>query len=538
MDHTPGRGVSRRVRRRARTGALLTLTIAGLALAPAVASADVCPTRVDPTDFTTEAQLRALNQVEQDFGPRPTASPSQHAFIDWLEGQMSAIPGVQTSSLPYTTDRWDSQPGTLEVGGQQIRLAGPVPFAASTGAGGVNAPLVYVPPGQSITSANSAGKIVVRDLPVTSLPNLFFYPPMFGFSMYDPDNTINLLGTFDSEGLAQAALDVDAAEAAGAKAVLSVSRLAYDQFAGSYAPYEGQPLGLPSAYLAADEGQQLKDAIAGTPNVRATLTQESSSAPTATRTLLATLPGGNAKKIVVESHTDGMNGEWDNGPISMIAMARYLASLPIECRPETIQFAFVTGHLHQHLVSDLVRNGGAGQLAITLDQEYDQNKVKGVVVLEHMGARRYEAVDRPGKPGKRLQLTDQNEMYWIPVTESLKLRQLVVGEVDRRDLRRTAVLKGLDVADLTRVPQICSFGGEGTPYNQHLLPTVSGVALPGGLFSPQFGLEAIDFDLMRRQTLAFTDIVTGMSRMTQAEVAGDVTFMRQQRANGAPTCAY
>ncbi|WP_320673020.1 PA domain-containing protein [Patulibacter defluvii] len=538
MDPTPGRGVPRRVRRRARTAAVTALALAGLALAPAVASADVCPTRVDPTDFTTEAQLKALNQIEQDFGPRPTASPSQHQFVDWLEQQMGAIPGVQTSSLPYVTDRWDAGAGTLTVGGQQVRLAGPIPFTASTGSGGVTGPVVHLASGQSITPANAAGKIVVRDLPITSLPNLLFYPPFFGFSMYDPDNSTNLLGAFESEQLAQSAVDAAAAKAAGAKALLMVSRLPQEQFAGSYAPYEGQPLEIPGAYLSSDEGKQVKDAAAATPGVQATLTQEASFTPSTTRTLLATLPGGSAKKVVVESHTDGMNGEWDNGPIAMIAMARYFASLPVSCRPETIQFAFVTGHLHQHLVSDDVRNGGAGQLAITLDQEYDQGKVKGVVVIEHLGARRYEAVDRPGHPGKQMQLVDQNEMYWLPVSESLKLRQLVVDEVQRRDLRRTAVLKGLDVADLTRVPQICSFGGEGTPYNQHLLPTVAGVALPGGLFSPQFGLEAIDFDLMRRQSIAFTDIVSGMSRMSQADVAGDVTFMRQQRAGGAKTCAY
>ena len=76
---------------------------------------------------------------------------------------------------------------------------------------------------------------------------------------------------------------------------------------------------------------------------------------------------------MIESHTDGMNAVWDNGPVAMISMARYLARLPLDCRRRTIQFAFVTGHLYQRLKRG-ERDGGAEQVAKRLDREYDRGE--------------------------------------------------------------------------------------------------------------------------------------------------------------------
>jgi hypothetical protein len=316
-----------------------------------------------------------------------------------------------------------------------------------------------------------------------------------------------------------------------------VSQLPTAQIRGTYAPYEGLPLGVPGAFLGVDEGEAVKAAIrAG--GATGTFVSEVRWTPARTRTLLATLRGASDQKIVVTSHTDGMNPVWDNGPLSMLAQARWLAALPAACRPKTIQFAFTTGHLYQHLTGDGTREGGAGQYAALLDREYDEGKVAAVVVLEHIGARRYDAVARPdGLPGKQL-VADRslNELLLLPITDSWPLRDAVQDAIEDRDVRRTALLKGLSAADLTTVPHHCSFGGEGTPYVQHLLPTISPIAAPKTLFSPQFGTEALDVDLWRRGTLAFTDVVLKLGTMTQADIAGDFTFMRDQRARGARTC--
>ena len=53
-----------------------------------------------------------------------------------------------------------------------------------------------------------------------------------------------------------------------------------------------------------------------------------------------------SERIVFASHTDGMNAVWDNGPTAILALAQYFASLPLECRSRTIEFAFTTAHLY------------------------------------------------------------------------------------------------------------------------------------------------------------------------------------------------
>ncbi len=522
-----------------RMGLPLLALAAGIAMPGSALAEEICPVRVDASGFADNAQLLRYAQRQQDFGPRPTASAAHTDYIDWLQSEISAVPGISISSLDYEVDRWDAGTTTLNVGGRSLDVAGAIPFTNGTGSGGTTAPLVYLPAGTNITAANSAGKIVVRDLPWNNAPYLLFYPPLLGWSVYDPGLTINMLGSDSTEVLAQAGVDAEAARAAGAAGVLMVSQLPTAQIRGTYAPYEGLPIGAPGAFIGVDEGEALKAAIrSGGAGTTGTFVSDVRWTPARTRTVLATLRGASDQKIVITSHTDGMNPVWDNGPLSMLAQARYLAALPAACRPKTIQFAFTTGHLYQHLTGDGRREGGAGQYAALLDREYDEGKVAGVVVLEHIGARRYDAVARGGGlPGKQL-VADRslNELLLLPVTDSNPLRSAVQTAIQDRDVRRTAMVKGLSAADLATVPHHCSFGGEGTPYVQHLLPTISPIAAPKMLFTPQFGVEALDVDLWRRGTLAFTDVVLKMGTMSQADIAGDFTFMRDQRARGARTC--
>lgn len=500
---------------------ILAALVGLLAPASTAQAALVCPERVDPAAFT-EQRLRDLAEQQHAFGTRPTGSPAHAAYLDWVEDQIGSVPGLEMSALPYEIDRWDDLSATVQIGTQDIPVAAAIPF---TNAADVTAPLAYLPDGTNITAANASGKIVIRDLPWNSVPNLLFYPLMLGYSMYDPALTINMLGSESMEAPAQSDTDLKAAEAAGAVGVIMVSRLPHAQISGMYAPYEGLPYDLPGVYVGTTQGDQLKNAG------QATLTLNAAWTPITTRTVLATLPGGSEQKTVVTSHTDGTSAVWDNGPLTMIEMARYLATLPIECRPRTVQFAFTTGHLYQHLTGPDEREGGAGQLAKQLDAEYDQGNVSAVVVLEHLGARKYDVQNGQLQADPAL-----TELLWVPVTDSTPLRELVKGHIEHWDVRRTAILKGLSAADLTKVPHHCSFGGEGTPYNQHLLPTIAPIAVPKTLFSPQFGAEALDFAVMRRASLAFTDVVLDLGTMAQSSIAGDVTTMRQQRASGTLTC--
>lgn len=499
----------------------IALAVGALALT-LTASAEAamrCPSAVNASAFASTSTLRQMNAFEGSLGARPTASPAQTRFVDWLERQMDAIPGVRTRSLPYAVQRWDASGAALSVDGRDLPIASVVPYAQPTPAAGLTAPVVVIAADRDITAAEAAGKIVVRD----------WVPGTVPYSVFDR-GVLGVGGRFDATGdytrdfLAPVMPDLEAAAAAGAAGLILVRDVPRDQ-ADFLAPYEGVQWGVPAVYVGADEGAAIKAATSATLTLAATRT------PARTRTLVATLPGRSAQKLVVESHTDGANALWDNGPIAMVAMARYLARLPQACRPRTIEFSFVTGHLYQRLVAPDVRDGGAEQRAAVLDREYERGRVAGVLVLEHLGALEY------GLRDGRLQQTGRQELLLVPVSESDQLRAAVLRQVVRHRLEQTAVIVGADAPEPGRVPEHCSFGGEGTPYNHHLLPVVSPIAAPRGLFSPSFGMEAIDIPYMRRQTLAFTDLLLAMGRMSRADIAGRVTQERAQRQAGAPGCA-
>lgn len=543
MERKPREGNMRTESRSAaltRTNAILlglAMTVCLALTLPSLASAaKECPANLNLSKFTGKAGLKKLNASEWRFGQRPTGSPNQNEFISWLEKRVKAFPGIRTRSLPYRVNRWRSRSTTLRVSGKKLPVAGPIPYSRPTGKAGASAPVSYVPLGESITPENAAGRIVLRHLPLGKVPYGVFMPGALGVSLFDPGNTLDPMADYEREFLTPVVPDIEAAESAGAAGLMFYFDLPRDQVKGFYAPYEGLQWKLPAAYLGVDEGQKIVDSLADGGSVNATLTVRARRAPARTRTLLATLPGRSKQRIVVESHTDGVNAIWDNGPIAMLAMAKYLSSLPRHCRERTVQFAFVTGHLYQRLVSKDVRDGGAEQLAARLDRQYDQGKVAGVVVLEHLGAREYLPVPRSGKPGFRLKKSGRHELLLVPVTESEPLRDEVTRLAARYRLDRTAVIIGADVPEPDRVPVNCSFGGEGTPYNHHLLPTVAAIAAPNVLFNPAFGLGAIDFRHMRRQSMAFTELVREMSGMKRNEIAGNITAQRIARAEGAPGC--
>lgn len=272
------------------------------------------------------------------------------------------------------------------------------------------------------------------------------------------------------------------------------------------------------------------------PGVRARVTLVSRRAPVTTRTLTVTVPGSGRERVVVDSHTDGTNAVEDNGPIAMLAIARYLSGLPSACRRRPVQFSFSTGHFYQRLVSPARRHGGTGVVARRLDRDYDGGTVAGVVVVEHLGAREWTAAPRADGVGRVLRLTGRPELTLVGVSESPKLVGGVETVIRRHDLRRTALLRGADGAVAERVPPRCSFGGEGTPFNERLLPTVATIAAPQTLYNAPFGFEGIDFGLMRAQTLAYTDLVLRLERMSRADIAGRVLDFRARRRAGTATC--
>lgn len=501
-----------------------------------------CPVAPDPAALPDAATLRQMNTFLAGLGVRPTGSAAQNKYITWIRRQLRQIPGAHIAEQHFTINRWSHGSMKLRIGTGRssvvVPIAAPVPYAEPTPRGGDSAPLVEIPDEQPITAANAAGRIVVRPAPAGEVPNYDFFLPAVSWAVYDPQNTIDptqqFLGDFINYNARVA--DLRDAAAAGAKAILFVKDLPRSQLANHYEPYEGTPWQVPAVYLGADEGKQISDALAGGAQVTARLVLHASYRQVQTPTVLATIDGQSPQRIVVDSHTDGTNAVEDNGPIAMIAMARYLAALPSSCRPRTIEFAFPTAHFYQRVADSEHRYGGAGVIATELDHEYDEGKVSSVLVLEHLGAIDYEQMPRAGGgPGYELMPNGLRAIQFIGITPSPPLVAAVTEVVHNYDMQRTILLQGADAPGST-VPAHCNFGGEGTPYNVHLLPTIGVIAAPQSLYDPSFGLEGIDFDVMHSELLGYTELLNRLGTMSQAEVAGEIPVEREQRAAGGAPC--
>lgn len=520
----------------------LTIALAAVALGAPAAQAATCPTAPDPAALPSVAQLRDQDGFLASLGARPTGSASQEEYIAWIRRQLQSIPGIEQHDITYPIDRWTPRSArlSLHVDGRTttVPIADAIPYSHPTGRRGVSAPLTYVPSDQQITPANAARRIVVRDAPAGSVPYAALFLPVVSWETYDPKNTIdpsqNLYGDFINY-LARVA-DLRAAAAAGARGIVFVKDRPRAQIVGHYEPYEGEAWGVPGVFVGSDEGKALEDAIAAGRSPAATIVDRASYKHVTTPSIEVTVPGRSPQRIVIDSHTDGTNAVEDNGPIAMVAMARYLAALPLACRPRSVQFSFTTAHFYQRVVDPKDRDGGAEQLAQQLDKDYDKGTVSSVLVLEHLGARDYEAAPRTdGGPGTELKDTGLRAIQFIGVTPSPSLVKAVDGIVRGYDLQRTILLQGSDAPGAT-VPQHCSFGGEGTPYERHLLPTIGVIAAPQFLYDPAIELEGIDFDVMHSELLAFTELVNELGTMSQTEVAGAVDAERRARAAGAPGC--
>jgi hypothetical protein len=527
-------------------GALLAAAaLAATGAPPAVAAS--CPATTQDDAFASVQQLLRDNRVMANFGERPSGSANQGKFIAWLQQQFARIPGMRLDSIPHPINRWTETDAGLAVGtGSQtlakLPIAGSVPYAKPTLPAGVTAQLTYVPAGTALTDPSLKGKIIVRDATPGTVPFAAF--KAVEWFEWDPDGTLaqDAATTYERDFIAytQRIADLQDAAKSGAAGLVFVHGFPRAQVRDQYAPYEGTRWGIPALYVGADEGQRLKKLAAA--NGVARLRLAAADDQVTTPTVVATLPGVSPERFVVESHTDGMNAIWDNGPIAILQLARYFAQQPLECRPRTLQFVFTTGHMYQRLTGGADRGGSAELYAKQLDKDYDSGTVALIFTIEHLGAREYAAVPRTdGGPGRVLRQTGRSEPSTMFAGESPALIDAIAHSVISRDVRRTYLMRGSD-APAPKVPLHNSFGGEGTEYQQHLLPTISLVTGPWTLYNPAFGMEAIDGALMRTQSLVFADLIQGLAGTPSVALAGAYTGYRAARgglcASGLATMGF
>ncbi len=141
---------------------------------------------------------------------------------------------------------------------------------------------------------------------------------------------------------------------AGALAVILVWTDISDENAmDQYTPFSRPPQKMPSLYVGRETGIKLSQlASAG---AKATVVLEATTTPdTPTDTLMCTLKGASSDEAVIcNSHTDGPNAIEENGPVGILALAKYFSSIPQSDRRRDMVFPLHTGHFALPWVPDV-----------------------------------------------------------------------------------------------------------------------------------------------------------------------------------------
>src|SRR4051812_25929025 len=507
------------------------------AQAAPVEAAGACSTTVDAAKFASARELRALTTKLAAFGLRSPGSTQHQRELAWLERELRAIPGVQVHSDPYQIDRWQptpkahGRPGrdlaragglTVDVGGspKDVGVSGAVPFSRPNGADGMGGPLVYPSADTPITAANAGGKVIVREVPPTSTPYAVF-PAIAHYLTPDFPSSGNYERPYASP-LDPTLIDAGKAGAAGVVFLWDVPTA---QVRGYWDPHSGTRFRVPAVYAGAPQAAAIKALAAQGDVAHVVVRARWDTAPT--RNLIGTLRGQSRERIVVNSHTDGVTWVQENGPVGVLALARYLGSLPGACRHRDVEFALTSDHLG-------FTNDGTFRYAKQLDTDFDPGTVAFVLSMEPLGPREI----LPTGPAHRLRFRGKGEpIVWSAPEESPPMVTASVDAVKRRELDRTVVVKGTEAPVAGRVPEYCAQGGLGGNFNAHLLPTTSAITGPWSLWAPSFGARAVDVARMRREVLAVGDVARALDATPRAEIAGGYVAERQRRAQGAPQCA-
>jgi hypothetical protein len=484
--------------------------------------------RIDESRFASEALLQEWCDHLGASGYRGTGGSAHERVISWIEQELRTIPGLQLRADEFELLRWQPVPegdlehaGALRVDGEPVPVGGAVPYSAPGARGGG---LAAVPRPEAITAENAGGRIVLRDFPELPVP----YDLLLGLGLHVTPGCDPLRGQiWDRPGLADPILHEDllAAGRAGAAGVVFAFDLPRHQIAGYYEPHKGTHYRLPAVFVGVDERERLRrraeEGATAEVVVGATVT------PGTTRNLFGTLPGRNAERIVLVSHTDGNTWVQENGAAALLALARYFAAIPIDERQRTLEFAFTSAHLH-------ISREGSVRYAAQLDEEYDGGTIAFAFPIEHLGARELVPVPRADGPGRELVFREGSEPVLWAVGPSEPLREAVLAAVTGRNLDRVLVAPGLGAPVEGQVPRIVSFGGLGTAFHMHLVPTTSIITGPWSLWAPAFAGDAVDIAALRQQVLAAGDVVAALDGVPLEEIAGGYPADRAARAAGAP----
>ena len=484
------------------------------------------------------------------FGTRYTGSSGHAAYVDWLAGQLSAVPGVRMRTDRLTFSRWLARDFALTVSvPASAGRSGPVPltyyypYSGQTPPGGVTGPLVDLglyPAAAGYTEAFWAsargGIALVRTA-----------PPVFSLDLaqavtggYVPGQ-ISAWAAADYAAYAAALTNpawqgifepvplLDARNAGVLGVVLAWTGVPdqevvnqYNPFTTSYPAASGLPSpgdpGCPAVWVGDSAGTELAALAAGGQSSATLVLTADITAGSATETVWGWLEGSGdtGQNIIINTHTDGPNAAEENGGLGLIALARHLAGLP--SRNHDMYFALVTGHFQLPQFSRAILNPAhpeVGQGAVStwmLDHPDIYQAAALGVTVEHLGATMWTGDPVTGQYGPA-----GGPEWGTAYTMQRDVLSLVNAEQDAY-LAAVAAVNASGWPDYpvatVRPGTIPAYFGEGSSLYAAGLGTVSLCPLPtyllqaGDAQQPQLlDLDKLDQRLMYGQILALAQTI-------------------------------
>ncbi|MFI5066907.1 MAG: hypothetical protein ACHP9Z_23430 [Streptosporangiales bacterium] len=358
------------------------------------------------------------------FGTRYTGSSGHAAYVDWLAGQLSAVPGFRMRTDRLTFNRWLARDFALTVSvPASVGRSGPVPltyyypYSGQTPPGGVTGRLVdlglyplasgyteafWAPARGGIALVRTAPPVFSLDLAQTAtggyVPGQISVQAAADYVAYAA-----ALANPAWQGIFEPVPLLDAKDAGVLGVVVAWTGVPDDEVINQYNPFTtsypaasglptpGDP-GCPAVWVGDSTGTELAE-LAADGQARATLVLTADiTVGAATETVWGWLEGsGNTgKNIIINTHTDGPNATEENGGLGLIALARHLAALP--SRNHDMYFALVTGHFQLPQFSRAILNPahpevGNGAVSVwMLDHPGIYQAAALGVTIEHLGA--------------------------------------------------------------------------------------------------------------------------------------------------------
>lgn len=463
--------------------------------------------RVDPSQFMSASQLLEWHRELDAAGLRATGSPVHERYIDALRNRLEQAGVGHLHFEPVPHRRWLADSWSLRVSSGRepgpIATAAYIPYSGGTERAGVSGPLVALDPaGPPPAPGSLRGKIALFTLPPVTLT--YGELGALAYKDYDPGHLLRAGAAYERPWLAITTLIsiLDALVAAHASACICVLDLPADAAHGAYYPYDGRIRPVPGVFVDRPTGARLQQLAAG--GATATITLRSETREVTTRNLIGLIPGRSDELVLLHSHTDGPNAIEDNGPNAIVAISQYLARLPRHALPRTVMVLLTTGHFA----------GGAGVTEFARrHRRTTLRRTAAGLTLEHLGALEWN----PGPHG-RSRLTGRAESGTVFAPESSALVNAADQALRRANDDPSSVLRPYVAAPGS--PDGHGWPAEGTQlWTIGALPTANYITGPTYLLN--WGIptvDKLDVALMRREAIAFTEMLLKLSRVPAARL--------------------